>query len=88
MNEYYPDYVSHPGETLEDVLVELGISRAELARRTGRSKRIIDHIIQGEMGFSLLNAQTLESILGVPASFWNNRERQYQEAKARIEGEL
>ncbi|KAA3661991.1 MAG: XRE family transcriptional regulator, partial [Chloroflexi bacterium] len=32
-------------------------------------------------------ALQLELVLGVPASFWLNREQQYQEAKARIAAE-
>ena len=33
---YKPDFVSPPGETLQDTIDMLGISQAELAERTGR----------------------------------------------------
>ena len=37
--EYNPDYVSPPGETLQEALDERGLSQAELAERTGRPKK-------------------------------------------------
>ena len=43
-----PDYAIHPGETLAETIERLGISQAELARRTGRSTRVISEIIRGK----------------------------------------
>ena len=37
-NQYAPDYVSPPGETLTEILESLGMSQAELAERTGNHK--------------------------------------------------
>ncbi|MCA9925549.1 MAG: HigA family addiction module antidote protein [Anaerolineales bacterium] len=87
MNEFRPDYVSLPGETLLEVLESLDMSQAELARRMGRPKKTINEIIQGKAAITPETSLQLEFVLGVPASFWNNRERQYQENKARIEEE-
>ncbi len=84
-NEFLPDYVSPPGDTLLEVLESLGMSQAELARRTGRPKKTINEIIQGKAAITPDTALQLELALGVPASFWNNREQQYQEALARIQ---
>jgi plasmid maintenance system antidote protein VapI len=44
-NQYNPDYVSPPGETLLEVLEERGMSQAELAKRTGRPRKTISEII-------------------------------------------
>ncbi len=82
-NQYTPDYVSPPGETLLEVLEEWGMSQADLAERTGRSKKIINEIINSRAVLTPEMALELERILNIPASFWNNRERQYQEALAR-----
>lgn len=84
-NQYNPDYVSPPGETLEEVLEERGMSQAELAERAGRPKETINEIINGKAAITPETALELEWVLGIPASFWNNREKHYREALARIE---
>lgn len=86
-NEFRPDYVSPPGDTLLEVLESLGMTQAELARRMGRPKKTINEIIQGKTAITPETALQLELVLDIPASFWSNREQQYQEAKARIEEE-
>lgn len=87
-NEYIPDLVSPPGETLIDKLEELGMSQAELARRTGRPRKTINEIAQGKTAITPRTALQLERVLGISASFWNNRERQYQEYLAKKEEEV
>jgi HTH-type transcriptional regulator/antitoxin HigA len=84
-NQYGPDFVSPPGETLLETLEQRGMSQAELADRTGRPKKTINEIIKGKASITPKTALQLEMVLGVPASFWNNRERQYREALARLE---
>lgn len=86
-NQYTPDYVSPSGETLQEILEEHGMSQAELAERTGRLKKTINEIINGKAAITPETALQLERVLGIPASFWNNRERQYREALALIEEE-
>ena len=83
-NEYTPDYVSPPGETLQEVLENIGMSQAELAERTGRPHKTINEIIRGVTAITPETALQLESVLGIPASFWNNWEKHYQESLARI----
>jgi addiction module HigA family antidote len=84
-NQYTPDYVSPPGETLLEILEERGMTQAELAERTGRPKKTINEIINGKAAITPETALQLELVLGVPARFWNNRERLYREALARRE---
>jgi len=84
-NEYVPDSVSPPGETLLETIGALGMPQADLAERTGRSKKMINEIIKGKAPITPKMSLELERVLGVPASFWNNRERNYREALARIE---
>ncbi|NDJ25228.1 HigA family addiction module antidote protein [Nostoc sp. B(2019)] len=86
-NQYTPDYVSPPGETLQEILEERGMSQAELAERTGRPKKTINEIINAKAAITPETALQLERVLGISASFWNNRERQYREALARLEEE-
>lgn len=80
---YEPDYVVLPGETLRDTLETLGMTQAELARRTGLSQKHINQIIQGQASISPETALALERVTGVPARFWNNLEANYQSRLAR-----
>ncbi len=84
-NQYTPDYVAHPGETLLETLEALGMSQADLADRTGRPKKTINEIIHGKAALTPETALQLERVLRVPASFWNNLERNYREFIARQE---
>lgn len=84
-NEYEPMDVSPPGETLQETLDALQMSQAELAERMGRPKKTVNEIIKGKAAITADTALQLETVLGVPASFWNNRERLYRESLARRE---
>jgi HTH-type transcriptional regulator / antitoxin HigA len=82
-NQYLPDYVSPPGDTLAETLAAIGMSQAELSERTGRAKKTINEIIKGKAPITPNIALELESVLAVPAGFWNSRESQYREYLAR-----
>ena len=84
-NEYLPDYVSPPGETLLETIDALRMPQAQLAERTGRSKKMINEIIKGKAPITPRMAIELERVTGVPAGFWNNRERNYREFIAKQE---
>ena len=86
-NQYRPDEVSLPGETLQETIETLGITQAELAERTGRPKKTINEIIKGKAPITPETALQFERALGVPARFWNRREQQYREFLARQEEE-
>lgn len=84
-NEFDPDTVSPPGETLLELLVERGMSQSELSDRVGRPRKTINEIVKGKAGITAETALQLETVLGAPASFWSNRQRQYDEFVARNE---
>lgn len=84
---FKPNYAVPPGETLRETLESLGMSQAELAQRTGRPKKTINEIISGKAAITADTALQLERVLGIPASFWNNLERNYQETLARLKEE-
>ncbi len=87
VNEYRPDFVSAPGETLEELLEDMGMSQAELADRAGRPRKTINEIIQGRTAITPETALQFERVLGTPASFWLAREQQYREFLARQQDE-
>jgi addiction module HigA family antidote len=82
-NQYNPDFVTPPGETLLETLEFIGMSQAEFAERTGRPKKTINEIIRGKAAITPETALQFEKVLGVTASFWINREQNYQEWLAR-----
>ena len=84
---FRPDYAMLPGATLLETLEAMGMTQAELADRMGRPKKTINEIITGKAAIIPETALQLERVLGIPASFWNNLERNYQEARARIQEE-
>lgn len=77
-NQYVPDDVSAPGETLSEILEIRGMSQAELAERTGVAAKTINEIIEGKARLTPEIALELEHVLSVPAGFWNARESRYQ----------
>ncbi len=84
---FKPNYAIAPGETLRETLETLGMSQTEFADRTGRPKKTINEIMTGKAAITAETALQFERVLGVPASFWNNLERNYQEARARLKEE-
>lgn len=82
-NQYNPDSVTPPGETLLELLEERGMSQSELAERMGRPKKTISEIINAKAALTPDTALQLENVFGVPAHFWMRREQDYQEFFAR-----
>lgn len=81
---YEPDQVSPPGETLREIISDIGMTQSALAERTGRSHKTINKIIKGRDPITHETAILFERVLGVPAHFWNNRESAYRDSLARL----
>lgn len=71
--------LSPPGDTIQEHIDFIGMSQAELAERMGRPKEKINDIIKGREPISTATAFQLEKVLGIPASFWLNREKTYRQ---------
>ncbi len=82
---FSPDYTVAPGVTLTETLATKRMSQSDLSLRTGLTEKTISQIINGVAPISYDTALKLQAALGVPARFWNNLERNYQEAKAEID---
>ena len=80
---YQPAAVSPPGDTLAEIIEELGITQAELARRMGRPLNPVNEMILGVKEITEDTALELERVLGTPAQFWLAREAKYREFLAR-----
>ena len=84
-NAYEPDFVTPPGEILDEKLEELGMSQAELAERIGRTRKTVNEIIKAKAPLLPETAIQLERVLGIPARFWTNAEANYRQWLARQE---
>ncbi len=84
-HRFNPNYAVPPGETLQETIEVLGMTQSDLAQRMGRPVKTINEIIKGKAAITADTALQLEKVLRVPASFWNNAERNYREALARLE---
>lgn len=82
--EYRPTSISPPGETLNDLLEEKGISQKLLSLRLGRSGKNLSQIVNGKAPITPELALDLERVLGTPARFWLAREARYQEWLSRL----
>jgi addiction module HigA family antidote len=89
VNEFQPDYVSPPGDSILELLEAVGMTLSDLAQSMGHgvSEDAVGEIIRGNAIITPEIASQLESVFGVPAAFWLRREQQYREGLARIEEE-
>ena len=71
------DLLVHPGETIGDILIERGITQAELAARTGVTPAYVCNVIAGKKDISAKFAFALEYALGVSKTFWINLQANY-----------
>ena len=67
---FQPDYSTHPGETLREVLTEWGITQTELARRCRVSQKHISEIVNGKAGIGPEFALRLEEVTHISARLW------------------
>lgn len=68
-----------PGATIREQLENRDITQKELALRMGMSEKDISSLINGKVELTPEVALRLESVLGLPARFWNNMESVYRE---------
>lgn len=80
---FQPDWVSPPGDTIDDLLDEQGWSQAEFAQRCGYTTKHVSQLINGKASITEDTAIKLERVLGSSARFWMTREAQYRESVAR-----
>lgn len=84
MNGLSIKLLSHPGETLKEVLEHENMNQNELAIRIGLDKKTINQICNGFARISHETAFKLEKIFNLPASFWNNLQSNYDETMLRL----
>lgn len=83
--ELHSDLAVPPGEYLEEVIAELGMTKDELARRMGRPATKLSSIFKGAKAITPDTAMQLEKVVGVPANIWLGLESEYRLALAHRE---
>ncbi len=68
-----------PGEKLLELLEQRHMSQAELCTRLGRSRKLVNEIIKSKAQIAIDTAFQLELALGLPAAYWSDLERDYQD---------
>ncbi len=82
-NQYIPQSVPHPGSTLEEKLEEMGMGPKEFALRTGKPEKTITAILKGDSSITPDMAVQFENVTQIPAHFWINHQRNFDEYIAR-----
>jgi plasmid maintenance system antidote protein VapI len=82
-DDFVPNWASPPGSTLGDVLKAKNLTESEAASLTSIPLYEFLGILRGTTEITPEHAQALE-VLGAPASFWMERERQYRKDLARL----
>ena len=70
--------LSPPGDTIQKHIDFIVLLQEELAKKMGRPKKEIIDIIKGREPITTATAFQLEKVLGIPVSFWLNRENIYR----------
>ena len=73
-----------PGATVREQLETRGMKQKEFALRMDLSEKHISRLINGQVELTQDVALRLETVLGVPANFWNNLEAIYREKLERV----
>ena len=82
-NQYFPQSRPHPGETLAEKLEEMEMGPKEFALRTGKPEKTIIAVLKGESSITPDMAVQFENVTKVPANFWMNHQRSFDEFMAR-----
>lgn len=82
-NQFHPDLVPPPGETIKESLEALGMKQAELAKRMGVSEKYVVDLLCGDAAVTAETALKLERVFSMPSRFWTNLEQGYRDFLAR-----
>lgn len=83
LNQYNPESIPHPSETLIEKLQELNMGPKEFAIRTGKPEKTISAVLKGESSITPEMSILFESVLKIPARFWMENQKVYDEFVAR-----
>ena len=76
-----------PGITIQEQLTDRHMSQSEFASSMEMDEQQIAALLLGTLPLTTDTAARLESVLGVPAAFWNRLEAIYREKLVKAEAE-
>lgn len=80
---FVPSVFYHPGVTLGEKLEELGMSIKEFSVRSSKPEKTINAVLKGDSSITPDMAVAFESVTKIPASFWMNKQQNYNEYVSR-----
>jgi plasmid maintenance system antidote protein VapI/Zn-dependent peptidase ImmA (M78 family) len=83
VNEYFPQTIFPPGETLKEKLEEMNMGPKEFALRTGKPEKTIIAVLQGTSAITADMSVLFEQVTLIPAHYWLNHQRHYDEFVAK-----
>jgi len=84
INEYYPQSVTHPAVILAETLEENNMGAKEFAVKTGKPEKTISAVLKSKSSITPDMAMLFEQVLKIPAHFWIEAQRNYDEYVARL----
>ena len=78
-NEQQIAVVYHPGDTLSEKIREMHMSIKEFAVRTSKPEKTIIAVISGTSSITVDMSVAFENVTKIPARFWMNKQRMYDE---------
>ena len=84
INHYYPESVTHPGEILLEALEERELGAKEFAIKTAKPEKTITAVLKGKSAITPDMAILFEQVLKIPAHFWLEAQRNFDEYQARV----
>jgi HTH-type transcriptional regulator/antitoxin HigA len=83
-SDFQPNWISPPGDTINDLLRERGIPLTEFADRMGQTVERVTDLLQGRSTITIRVARRLEEVLGASIEFWMSRDFHYREDVTRL----
>lgn len=81
MNPFSPNWVSPPGNTIQDILIEKRWTTEDFRKRMRMSKQEVDDLIEGRKQITPRIAANLSKTVGSTVEFWLKREEDYRNQK-------
>lgn len=79
---FQPDWLSPPGHTIADAMLEMNLSELTMQTALGLSTEACALLLEGKYAITEPLARALEQTLGEPAEFWLKREGDFRRADA------
>lgn len=83
-NQFKPGYAIPPMETLKELLEDRELALQQVAESADLPIGKLKAVMEGETAITEPIANGLEKALGIPANFWLNLEKNYQETLKRL----